>query len=33
MLRPEVPVILQKYVEIMQNIDNEGVVLALEGLV
>lgn len=33
MLRPELPTILEKYIEIMQTLDNEGVVLALEGLV
>ncbi len=33
MLRPELPTILSKYIEIMQTLDNEGVVCALEGLV
>lgn len=33
MLRPELNTILVKYIEIMQKVDNEGVVLALEGII
>lgn len=33
MLRPEIPNILKTYVQLMNQIDNEGVVMALEGIV
>jgi hypothetical protein len=33
MLRPELPKILETYLKLMNQLDNEGVVMALEGIV